>query len=359
MSFLVPFSPKIENKIAKGYLEERFFQEAREFLQRKRRVAGDVALNLILAASSLQGKNSLEARTALEVFRLAVGRRAKEYVKTKVQDSPYPGEEFSTALEPELKITPLGESSEPAFKAEWTQVLPSVRSRRRKLTEFRIEDGYAIFEEEVALEVFLDTLMEEAREKIDHYSGLELEEERLEELAGELERASRKRAEKIASLRGKQAPLKEELFPPCIKICLQGISSGARNYSITVLLTAFLSYARIAPFSGEKDSHIADFVKDMRVVKEEIMPVIEEAARRCDPPLFEDQPLEKMNVYYHLGLGLTSEPELENSGQSPWYFVPNCDKIRREAPSLCQPDGSCKNIKNPLTYYVKKRFSRE
>ena len=65
-----------------------------------------------------------------------------------------------------------------------------------------------------------------------------------------------------------------------------------------------------------------------------------------------------MNILYHLGFGLTQEPRLEDSGKSKWYFPPNCDKIRREAPQLCEPDEFCRNIKNPLSYYVK-RVSRE
>jgi DNA primase large subunit len=64
--------------------------------------------------------------------------------------------------------------------------------------------------------------------------------------------------------------------------------------------------------------------------------------------------MEKMNVHYHLGLGLSSQARLENSGNSNWYFPPNCEKIRRESPGLCKPDETCRRIKNPLTYYFVK-----
>jgi DNA primase large subunit len=90
------------------------------------------------------------------------------------------------------------------------------------------------------------------------------------------------------------------------------------------------------------------------VLTDEILPLIYEAASRCSPPLFEDQPMEKMNVHYHLGLGLSSQVKLENSGNSSWYFPPNCEKIRRESPGLCRPDETCAQIKNPLTYYFSK-----
>jgi len=94
------------------------------------------------------------------------------------------------------------------------------------------------------------------------------------------------------------------------------------------------------------------------VVTQEILPVIYQAAERCSPPLFQDQPSERLNINYHLGFGLTAEPRLEDSGRSPWYFVPNCEKVRREAPSLCRADEDCRGIKNPLSYYFRKRYTR-
>ena len=94
-----------------------------------------------------------------------------------------------------------------------------------------------------------------------------------------------------------------------------------------------------------------DFVNDQKILTDDILPLIYEAAERCDPPLFEDQPLEKLNVSYHLGLGLTQVPRLEDSGNSRWYVPPNCEKIQREAPGLCNPNETCKKIRNPMTYY--------
>jgi len=157
---------------------------------------------------------------------------------------------------------------------------------------------------------------------------------------------------------GMAKSLNPESFPPCIANTLAGVSSGSRNYAISVLLTSFLSYARLAPEKVE-NPRIVDFTKDPKVVTEEILPLIEQAAERCSPPLFEDQPLERMNVTYHLGFGLGGDVRLEASGTSKWYFPPNCEKIQREAPALCKPDSSCAKIKNPLTYYFVKEAGGE
>lgn len=97
----------------------------------------------------------------------------------------------------------------------------------------------------------------------------------------------------------------------------------------------------------------------MRVITEEILPIIIEAGNRCSPPLFEDQPNEIKNIWYHLGFGYTANPTLEDSGNSTWYFPPNCDKIKANAPQLCTPDKHCRYIRNPLTYYLRRLYLEE
>jgi DNA primase large subunit len=151
-------------------------------------------------------------------------------------------------------------------------------------------------------------------------------------------------------------PLKFDLFPPCIKIALGGVPSGLRNYAITVLLTSFISYARICPNPSKRNVRVKDCIKDLSIIEKEILPIIIDAGNRCNPPLFEDQPNEVKNVWYHLGFGYTSYPTLEESGNSTWYFPPNCDKIRANAPQLCKPDKDCRYIRNPLTYYLRKLY---
>nr|CCE69559.1 TPA: DNA primase large subunit [Pyrococcus abyssi GE5] len=154
----------------------------------------------------------------------------------------------------------------------------------------------------------------------------------------------------------KAGTLRPDLFPPCVKNALKGVPQGLRNYAITVLLTSFLSYARICPNPPRRNVRVKDCIDDIRIITDEILPLIIEAANRCSPPLFEDQPNEIKNIWYHLGFGYTANPKLEDSGNSTWYFPPNCDKIRANAPQLCTPDKHCKYVRNPLTYYLRRLY---
>ncbi|ASI99512.1 DNA primase large subunit PriL [Thermococcus celer] len=175
-----------------------------------------------------------------------------------------------------------------------------------------------------------------------------------DKLSGIAREHFKERLERMGS--AEAGPLRFDLFPPCVKIALGGVPSGLRNYAITVLLTSFLSYARLCPNPPKRDVRIRDCVSDLSIIEKEILPVIIEAGNRCSPPLFEDQPHEIKNIWYHLGFGLTDRPTLEDSGNSPWYFPPNCSKIRANAPQLCKPDEHCRNIKNPLTYYLRRLY---
>ncbi|WP_456422945.1 DNA primase large subunit PriL [Thermococcus sp.] len=229
------------------------------------------------------------------------------------------------------------------------------------LKEVYIRDGYAYLRWETALKLWemaferrfdrAVSILSDVRDELpDFYEGLR---DRLEEIANDF---FKERLEKLGRVGAK--PLRFELFPPCVKEALKGVPSGMRNYAITVLLTSFLSYARLCPNPPRRDVRVRDCVNDLTIIKEEILPVIIEAGNRCRPPLFEDQPHEIKNIWYHLGFGLTDNPTLEDSGNSTWYFPPNCDKIRANAPQLCKPDKYCRGIKNPLTYYLR-RLTRE
>ena len=138
--------------------------------------------------------------------------------------------------------------------------------------------------------------------------------------------------------------LSSNKFPPCINAAFNGVSSGTRNYAVTVLLTSFLSYARIFPSTRifDRNYNVELQEKEIEVILKEIVPMILEAGSRCDPPLFKDQPIEKENVFYHLGFGLTTSPSMNDFGRSKWYLPPNCSKIRENAPSLCHPDNFCR-----------------
>jgi DNA primase large subunit len=240
------------------------------------------------------------------------------------------------------------------------RVLPLLRGLDRRLTDLYIFNGYVAASLKDMVDYYCEAVRGKAIEVLSE--TWRLDDPRADALAELVSRQPR-RIEKIYARfvhgRRKGRPLAMEHFPPCIMHTLEGVTTGSRNYAITVLLTSFLSYARIAPVGSGRDSKISDYLRDISAVENEVLPMIEEAAKRCEPPLFEDQPMERMNVIYHLGFGLTGKPKLEDAGRSNWYFPPNCDKIQREAPSLCTPDAHCRIIKNPLSYYAKKLFPKK
>ncbi|MDI3475790.1 MAG: primase large subunit [Thermococcaceae archaeon] len=245
------------------------------------------------------------------------------------------------------------------LKLKYKMSLPSfLRLWEGSLKSVYIRKGNAYLREEQALELWEKAfernlersvnLLYELRDELPPYYS------ELHEKLGEIARKYFK--ERIGGFSGEAQPLRFELFPPCIKNALAGVPAGLRNYAITVLLTSFLSYARICPNPPRKDVRIKDCISDLSVIEKEILPIIIEAGNRCKPPLFEDQPHEIKNIWYHLGFGLTDKPRLEDSGNSTWYFPPNCDKIRANAPQLCKPDSHCRPIKNPLTYYLRRLY---
>lgn len=251
---------------------------------------------------------------------------------------------------------PVPPQHQPRFYLPWTDLSPLMKTGKVQLTDLYLVEGKAVVTP-YRLWNFFSGLM-----------GLKCE----EYVASLYERFSEGKkppevlvrvGERISSLlpqevvevgvRFPRGKLRPEFFPPCIKRALSGVGSGGRNYAITVLLTSFLSHARLPP-SGRMVTKIRDLPEGFSVVKEEIIPLIFEAAERCHPPLFTDQPQEKANVYYHLGFGMTTDPRPEDSGRSKWYSPPNCRKISSSAPFLCVPDEVCREIKNPLTYYYKR-----
>ena len=148
-----------------------------------------------------------------------------------------------------------------------------------------------------------------------------------------------------------------EAFPPCIKKALEGIRSGGRNYTISLVLTPFLSYARLYPgvyARNIKNPKITDFDPKLEITREEIIPLIYQAANNCRPPLFKDQPQEKHNINSKLGFG-ENNIQYENTNKTPWYTPPNCKNIQNSQPQLCTPCQDCKKIGNPLSYYNRKR----
>jgi len=140
--------------------------------------------------------------------------------------------------------------------------------------------------------------------------------------------------------------LSEELFPPCVQLALHGVSSGQRNYAITILLTSFLSYARLMPSTRifDRESSFNLNQEDIEILLNDVVPAIIEAGDSCEPPFFKEQPIEKMNIFYHLGFGMTETPAVQDFGKSKWYLPPSCTKVAENVPNVCQPDDFCKLV---------------
>ena len=151
--------------------------------------------------------------------------------------------------------------------------------------------------------------------------------------------------------------LVREAFPPCIENTVNGVSSGGRNDAIVLLLTSFVSYARLYPnvFASDTTVKISDIDSNLEITLNEILPLIFEAADNCTPPLFEDQPQEKINIISKLGFGMHDEVSLENEGETKWYTPMSCEKIKMHLPQLCKENKDCAKINNPLFYYIRKK----
>ena len=151
--------------------------------------------------------------------------------------------------------------------------------------------------------------------------------------------------------------LVREAFPPCIANTVAGVSSGGRNDAIVLLLTSFVSYARLYPgiFGSDRTVKVSDIDTNLNITLNEILPLIFEAADNCTPPLFEDQPQEKINIISKLGFGMHEEVNLENEGETKWYTPMSCEKIKMHLPHLCKENKDCAKINNPLFYYVRKK----
>ncbi|MDR2967109.1 MAG: DNA primase [Methanobacteriaceae archaeon] len=154
------------------------------------------------------------------------------------------------------------------------------------------------------------------------------------------------------------AKLSKEAFPPCVLKTIEGVKSGNRNDAIVLFLTSFISYARLNPqvFRLDQTINVTDVDPDLKITYNEILPIINEAAANAVPPLFEDQPQEKINIVSKLGFGMYSEPKLENEGETKWYTPMSCEKIKLHLGNLCRADKTCKKIGNPLSYYSLKKW---
>lgn len=244
----------------------------------------------------------------------------------------------------------------PRYAIRWTDLIPLIEHRSVDLTEQYIVEGWALITPKQLWDFFANYIGSEMENYIselyEKFSKSGPPDEILEKVGERISEAIPEETAYRGTTKSVSKDLRPEAFPPCVKKTLGGLQSGNRNYGIVVLLTSFLSYARISP-SGKSVNRVADFIDDISVIEDDIMPLVFEAAEKCKPPLFKDQPQDKANAYYHMGFGMTTQPKLRDSGKSKWYRPPNCRKIKTEAPAICNPDELCSDIKNPLTYYYK------
>ena len=233
-------------------------------------------------------------------------------------------------------------------------------NNRRSEVMYNLLIGEELKEHILSLIIMQNT--EEYLNNIKEKSSIITVHENIEKLGNELEKLITDEMSKYSSFYANAGSYKigkliREAFPPCISETVNGVSSGGRNDAIVLLLTSFVSYARLYPgiFASDGNIKVSDIDKDLKITENEILPLIFEAADNCTPPLFEDQPQEKINIISKLGFGMHDTISLENEGETKWYTPMSCDKIKMHLPNLCHPDKDCKKINNPLSCYGIKR----
>lgn len=281
---------------------------------------------------------------------------------------------------------------------KWTDLIDLISSKKIFLTDLLLKNGEIILNEEEFREAFYEDIKDWPERRISNvynelvgYKVKELiltkiivqnTEDYLENikeklakieihpaikiLGGELEDHLNKLNQKYSRIYSggfgegsyEVAKLSKEAFPPCVLKTIDGVKSGNRNDAIVLFLTSFISYARLNPqvFRLDQTINVSDVDPDLKITFNEILPIIDEAAANAVPPLFEDQPQEKINIVSKLGFGMHSEPKLENEGETKWYTPMSCEKIKLHLGNLCKPDKSCKKIGNPLSYYSFKKW---
>ncbi|MBU7023455.1 MAG: hypothetical protein HXS40_04740 [Theionarchaea archaeon] len=235
-----------------------------------------------------------------------------------------------------FRLVPRGDSLQ--YAVRWTDVADS------DLTQYYIVEGWIPLTTSQLIDVYTDLLTKALKAYIDEKrEEYRTQNYQLPPIFTKILNLISSEVPAVSVVPVGAAEFDEQAFPPCVREALQGTSSGLRNYAITVLLTAFLSYARVYPsltaFDQEKKPELSP--EQIEIILEEVAPLIIEAGNKCDPPLFQDQPIEQANVFYHLGFGLSDSPSPRDFGSSKWYLPPSCAKVKQNAPSLCKPDTLC------------------
>lgn len=273
----------------------------------------------------------------------------------------------------------------------WTKLVDLFNSKELKLNKLILHDGRLILSKNEFINIFEDKLKNKNPSRFydllitEEITNLIISTEIMQETKSYIEKVHKNASiiephpvlveisnkiskiykEKTSHFGGgistKASSLEIEAFPPCIKQTFEGVVSGNRNDAIVLLLTSFLSYARLYPsiFKDKTFLKLSDRDPDLKITIEQILPLIYDAANRCKPPLFDDDPQEKLNITAKLGFGVYEVPELKHEGESKWYTPMSCDKIKIHLSSLCRPDEICKKMQNPnpLTYYNRKKWA--
>lgn len=321
------------------------------------------------------GPNSRESRALVELQGQIVENRLQELNSNKKLK-----EDLMRQVLSELLIQD---------KIKWEQFSDLLGSKKLDLNDLVLKDGYVILDKDEFIQIFQDKIKQRKPQKMyelligDRIKELILIKMVMQETEDYIKSVHKrsvtyepnpaliKIGEKISQALSKEtkyyrgsfgggkisaSPLNVELFPPCIKLALEGIKSGGRNEVIVLFLTPFLSYARLNPqvFGGRSSLKLSDADPNLNITNTEILPMIYDAADRCIPPLFDDQPQERVNINAKLGFGMHTQLNLGNEGETKWYTPMSCDKVKMNMPALCKPDDTCKKLKeiNPLFYYT-------
>lgn len=214
--------------------------------------------------------------------------------------------------------------------------IPWVKLEGMDLTQFYLVQGKALLSESAMMNVYEWAL----KKRIAEYMKKVKETMSKEKFQAQIMSEVKGLAGETHHIGSEGAVLSKNIYPPCILNALNGVGAGGRNFAVTVLLTSFLSYARLFPttkvFSEEFVPEMTQ--QSVEILAKEVLPLLYDAAERCEPPFLSE---EKMNLVYHLGFGMRAELSLENFNSSKWYLPPSCEKVRQGCGQLCTPDSFC------------------
>jgi len=333
--------------------ESRLFASVNSKIYRSR-----LSEELIIEKDNKQNKDEIikTVREIIEVipFRMPDINRILEYRANKGKGISIE-EPFSLIKEINLKITDgiirdleklgffkiSGESRDPRLFPEYYFIKWTDAETLVQYTDSYIINGYILVDSSKLLNAF----MKKMEQRILSYikSIAEKTKELKLPIYDEIFREISKISGSLTEIEVQSEELNPGVYPPCVIKALSGVGAGDRNYAITLFLSSFLSYSRLLPSTKifSKDEKPSLNETQINTLINEVIPLILSAANKCNPPLLEDQPQEELNIYYHLGFGL-SYPTLDNFGRSKWYIPPGCAKVKENAPTLCEPDSFCK-----------------